>query len=162
MQEDDFIVSKTTPEGIITYCNQEFIKISGFTEEELIGKPHNLIRHTEMPKAVFRKMWQTLGNEGEFFGYIKNRCKNGDYYWTFAHVTPSIDDKGKLLGYYSVRRAPNRAGIKLMKHQYRLMVEKESQERNKNQAIEGSLKILDQFLQSQGKTYNEFIFSLVQ
>lgn len=162
MQYDDFIVSKTTSEGIITYCNQEFIQISGFAEEELIGKPHNLIRHPEVPKAVFRKMWQTIENGDEFFGYVKNRCKNGDYYWTFAHITPSIDDKGKLLGYYSVRRAPNRSGVEQIEQQYRLMVEEESRYSNENQAIDASLRILEQFLQSQGKSYNEFIFSLVQ
>jgi len=111
IREDDFIVSKTDPKGKITYCNRIFIEISGYSEAELLGQPHKIIRHPDMPRSVFRALWQTLQAGQEFFGVIKNRTKSGGYYWAFANVTPSLDAQGQLLGYFSVRRCPSRKAI---------------------------------------------------
>ena len=104
------LISATDPSGKITYCNDEFTKISGFSRDELIGSPHNLIRHPDMPPAVFGVMWSYLKTGKCWMGIVKNRCKNGDYYWVSAYVTPILED-GRLTGYESVRVKPTREQI---------------------------------------------------
>lgn len=160
MREDDFIVSKTNPKGRITYGNQIFIEFSGYKEKELLGQPHKMIRHPDMPKAVFRLLWDTLQQGNEFFGYVKNQCKNGQFYWTFAHVTPSYDTNNKLLGYYSVRRCPKRSSIETMESLYRQMRDEEKKHSSSKQAMDASEKLLNQHIQHSGKSYSEFIFTL--
>ncbi len=102
----DIVVSKTDPKGLILYANDVFCRISGFREWELIGQPHNIIRHPFMPAVVFRLMWQRLRAREEIFAYVVNRCRNGDHYWVLAHVTPTIGVDGSVIGYHSSRRAP--------------------------------------------------------
>ncbi len=97
------IVSKTDLKGGITYVNRDFIEISGFNEAELIGQSHNIVRHPDMPVEAFADLWQTLGQHRPWTGFVKNRCKNGDYYWVRANVTPIWED-GQVTGYMSVRR----------------------------------------------------------
>jgi PAS domain S-box-containing protein len=82
-REDEIIVSKTDLKGLITYANKTFLDISGFTEEELLGQPHNIIRHPDMPQCVFKLLWKTVAKGDEIFAYVKNMCKNGDHYWVF-------------------------------------------------------------------------------
>lgn len=88
MREDDFIVSKTDLQGIITYGNRIFIEFSGYTEAELLGSQHNIIRHPDMPRGVFKFLWDTLHAEKECCAYVKNMAKDGSFYWVFANVTP--------------------------------------------------------------------------
>lgn len=108
----DFLLSKTAPTGKITYCNEEFIKISGYTEEELLGKPHNIVRHPDMPRTLFKYLWQKIRNGEEVNAYVKNRAKDGPYYWVFANIAPSFANDGKtIVSYNSVRRKPHRDGI---------------------------------------------------
>lgn len=109
--EDITIISTTDTKGIITYVNQEFIEISGFTEEELIGQNHNIVRHPDMPPAAFKDLWDTVKSGRSWRGIVKNRCKNGDYYWVDAYVTP-VYENGQLVGYQSVRTKPTREQIK--------------------------------------------------
>lgn len=104
------LISATDPSGKITYCNEEFSKISGFSREELMGSPHNLVRHPDMPPAVFGLMWSYLKAGKSWMGIVKNRCKNGDYYWVSAYVTPILEG-GRLTGYESVRVKPTREQI---------------------------------------------------
>ncbi|MCC4832703.1 methyl-accepting chemotaxis protein [Shewanella sp. 10N.7] len=99
---DTPLVSSTDPKGNITHCNQAFIETSGYSREELLGKPHNIVRHPDMPSAVFATMWKTLKAGNVWMGLVKNRRKNGDFYWVSAFVTPVYDGK-KLVGYESVR-----------------------------------------------------------
>lgn len=99
------ITSATDPKGRITYVNGDFLKISGFTEPELLGQPHNIVRHPEMPEAAFADLWASLQRGRPWMGIVKNRCKNGDYYWVDAFVTPRFD-KGKVIGFESVRVKP--------------------------------------------------------
>lgn len=109
-QEGTKITSKTDLKGIITYVNEDFLKISGFTYEELIGQPHNLIRHPEMPQEAFRDLWETVKKQNSWVGLVKNRCKNGDYYWVDANVSPIYED-GKHIGYMSVRTKASKEQI---------------------------------------------------
>ena len=110
LQDGEEIVSKTDLKGQITDVNQSFIDISGFTREELIGKSHNIVRHPDMPPEAFQDLWDKLNAEHPWVGMVKNRCKNGDYYWVQANVTP-IKDSGRICGFMSVRTKPTRAQI---------------------------------------------------
>lgn len=159
MRDDDFIVSKTNPKGLLTYANEIFIEFSGYNEAELLGKQHNIVRHPDMPRAVFKLLWDTLKAGKEFNGYVKNLCKDGRYYWVFANVTPSYSAKGRLLGYYSVRRKPAKDALDFIRSLYRDMVLAEEQAGTKN-AIEASTQLLNELLNSKEISYEEFILTL--
>ena len=114
----EFIVSKTDLKGRITYVNDTFIEVSGFTEEELIGKAHNIVRHPDMPEEAFQDLWDTLKSGRPWSGYVKNRCKNGDYYWVLANAAP-IWEGSEMVGFMSVRTAPSREAIQAVEALYR-------------------------------------------
>jgi methyl-accepting chemotaxis protein len=118
-REGETIVSSTDPQGRITYANGYFIEISGYTEAELLGQPHRMIRHPDMPSAAFADMWATLKKGRPWIGLVKNRCKNGDHYWVEANVAPIYDAQGQLEGYVSVRRKPTRARVVEAERLYR-------------------------------------------
>ncbi|MCK5813302.1 MAG: PAS domain-containing protein [Cocleimonas sp.] len=114
-QEEPFpdgrlIVSRTDTMGILTHCNQSFIDMSGYTEEELIGKNHYILRHPDMPAAAFKGLWSTVKEGGKWDGYVKNLRKDGSYYWVHAVVIPNVRN-GNIVGYTSVRRKPSRKKI---------------------------------------------------
>jgi len=104
LRDDQMIVSKTDPKGTITFINDTFIEVSGFTEAELIGEPHNIVRHPDMPVEAFEDLWRTLKSGSPWTGAVKNRCKNGDYYWVLASATP-LQENGQTVGYMSVRKS---------------------------------------------------------
>ena len=110
LTENDTIVTKTDLRGKITYVNDDFIRISGFTPEELIGSPHNIVRHPDMPPAAFADMWRTLQAGKAWSGLVKNRCKNGDFYWVQANAAP-LYENGQLSGYTSIRLKPAREAV---------------------------------------------------
>ena len=110
LKSDDFLVSRTDLKGRITYANPAFIEISGFQYEELMGAPHNLIRHPDMPPVAFANLWQTVESGETWRGLVKNRCKNGDHYWVNASVTPIVEDD-QVVGYASVRVQASREAI---------------------------------------------------
>ena len=160
MQDSDFIVSKTDATGRLTYCNLMFIEFSGYTERELLSQQHNIVRHPDMPRSVFNLLWQTIKSGDEFFGYVKNMCKDGSYYWVFANVTPSyIADTNKILGYFSVRRKPESAKIKIIESVYQDMLSAEQRAGSRDAITEGT-KILTDLIEPTGKDYREFILSL--
>ena len=105
---DELIVTKTDLSGKLTYVNRTFLKISDYDEDECLGVQHNVIRHPEMPRAVFELFWRTIQAGEEIFAFVNNRSKNGDNYWVLAHVTPSRDLSGNIVGYHSNRRVPER------------------------------------------------------
>ena len=104
------IVSTTDPTGIITHVNRSFVEMSGYTEDELIGAPHSILRHPDMPPAAFKDLWDTVARAEKWQGFVKNLRKDGGYYWVKATVIPNIRS-GKLVGYTSVRRKPSRTKI---------------------------------------------------
>jgi PAS domain S-box-containing protein len=159
MREDDFIVSKTDPKGRIVYGNRIFIEYSGYSERELLGAQHNIIRHPDMPRAVFKLLWDTIQARQECFAYVKNMAKDGSFYWVSANVTPSFDTSGNLLGYYSVRRKPKASAVKIVTDLYRAMREAE-QRTGARDAIAASSKLLNDLLAEKGASYEEFILSI--
>lgn len=114
------LVSSTDLKGRITYCNEAFIQVSGYAQEELLGQPHNLVRHPDMPEEAFRDMWDTLNQGLPWTGVVKNRCKNGDHYYVVANVTP-IMENDQPIGYLSVRTEPARAQIEACETLYATM-----------------------------------------
>ena len=108
--EDSIIVSRTDPQGIITHVNQALIDISGYSQQELVGQSHHLLRHPDMPAEIFEQMWRTIQSGKRWMGYLKNRCKDGSHYWVKATVMPNIR-QGNLLGYTSVRKKPSRIKV---------------------------------------------------
>ncbi len=155
MNENDFIVSKTDLRGNITYCNRIFIDMAEYSEEELLGAPHNIIRHPDMPKAVFKLLWDRIQAKQEVFAYVLNQTKNKNEYWVFANVTASLDTRGKIIGYYSVRRKPNPKAVEIIKPLYAQMIAAE-----RRGGIEASSKILTDLLEEKGMNYDELIISI--
>lgn len=105
------LVSTTDLKGQITFVNEAFVEVSGFSRDELIGQPHNLVRHPDVPAAVFDDMWQKLKANSPWIGIVKNRCKEGGFYWVNAYVTPIVD-ADEVIGYQSVRSKPTATQVK--------------------------------------------------
>ena len=155
MKPNDFIVSKTDTKGRLTYVNQIFMAMAGYTEAELLGQPHNIIRHPDMPKAVFKLLWDMIQSKQEIFAYVINKTKNGDAYWVYANVTPSLNEHGNIIGYYSVRRKPNEKALALIKPLYAQMIQAE-----RSGGANAGTKLLTNLLGEKGVGYNEFIISI--
>jgi PAS domain S-box-containing protein len=153
--EDEIIVSKTDLKGKITYGNELFIKMSGYSEDELLGANHNIVRHPDMPKSVFKLLWDSVEAKKEIFAYVKNMAKDGSYYWVFANVTPSLSLKGDIIGYYSVRRKPSKKAIDTIAPIYTALLDAEK----RGGMSEGS-KLLETTLASAGLSYEEFVLSI--
>ncbi len=118
--EGRLIVSRTDKSGIITQVNDSFCEVAGYSREELLGQPHCILRHPDMPSAAFRTLWETV-NRGEIWhGYVKNLCKDGRFYWVYATVIPN-KRRGEIVGYTSVRREPSRTRVREAEELYRTM-----------------------------------------
>ena len=138
----DVIVSQSDLKGFIIYANPIFYKISGYDYGKLIGKNHNIIRHPEMPKAIFKLLWEQLEQKQEVYSFIKNRAKDGDYYWVFAHIRPSINKDGTVRNYISTRRAiSNRAKV-IMSELYKQMLDVEN-----NHGVQASEEMFKTFME---------------
>ena len=158
--DDEIIVSKTDLRGVLTYANDVFIRISGYTESELIGQPHNVIRHPEMPRAVFKLLWDTIKTGQEIFAYVLNMSKSGNHYWVFAHVTASYDLDGHNVGYHSNRRVAEKDALAKIKPLYAQLVQLERAAPNPKAALDASTTALFTLLNKQGREYSEFVFGL--
>lgn len=160
--DDQIIVTKTDTKGHITYGNRVFERFSGYSRAEFLGKAHNIVRHPDMPRCVFKLLWDTIAAGNEIFAYVLNRSKNGDHYWVLAHVTPSYSSNGRLIGYHSNRRAPTRWAIEQITPVYQSLLMVERRFTNPKEQIAASLPAVVAFLKSKGMTYDEFLFSLAR
>ncbi len=155
LKSSDFIVSKTDTKGTIIYCNQIFTELAGYSASDIIGSNHNLIRHPDMPRLAYKIAWNLIKEKKEFFGFVKNLCADGGYYWVFAYITADLDDNGSIIGYTSVRRKPPQSAINTITPIYKKLLEAESRG-----GLDASQKLLNELLQEQNVSYDEFIITL--
>ena len=160
LADEDFIVSKTDTRGIITYGNRTFIGISGYGESELLGSPHNLLRHPDMPRVVFKLLWDAIQGGREINAYVKNLAKDGSFYWVFANVTPSYDARGAISGFYSVRRKPKDGAIRTAAGLYQALLEAERRAGGGQDSMKASRALLERTLQEKGVSYDEFVLGI--
>lgn len=161
--DDDIIVSKTDLKGRITYANKVFLDVSGYKEKEVLGQPHSMIRHPKMPRCIFKLLWDCLIAGKEIFAYVNNRAKNGDHYWVYAHVTPSWDRSGKVIGFHSNRRVPDRNILdKEIIPLYDELQRLEATHRNGKQGMLAGSDRINQLLKDLGIEYDEFMATIGQ
>lgn len=158
--ENDIIVSKTDPKGRITYANDVFLDVALYTEAEVLGQPHSIVRHPDMPRSVFKLLWDTIESRKEIFAYVKNMAKNGDFYWVFAHVTPSYDANGAIVGFHSNRRVPRPDAVAKIEPVYRQLLDVENSHADRKAGMDAAVATLGQMLADAGMEYDEFVFSL--
>ncbi|WP_428642206.1 PAS domain-containing protein [Roseibium sp.] len=161
--DDEIIVSKTDLKGRITYANRVFLDIAGYTEKEVLGQPHSMIRHPAMPRCVFRLLWQTIEAGQEIFAYVINRAKNGDHYWVYAHVTPSFDETGRIIGYHSNRRVPDRTIVDdHIVPLYQALREEEARHASRKDGMFAGEQMILNMLGEAGLAYDEFVATIGQ
>ncbi len=160
---DEIIVSKTDLKGRITYANSVFMRVAGYRETELLGAPHSIIRHPDMPRCVFKLLWDRIAAGEEVFAYVVNRTKGGGFYWVLAHVTPSWDGAGRLVGYHSNRRVPNRQVVDgTIRPLYAELKRIEDEARNAKQGMNAAFEHLVAKLTALETDYDRFIWSLIE
>lgn len=157
---DEIIVSKTDLKGRITYANEVFLRVAEYTEAEVLGQAHNIVRHPDMPRCVFKVLWDTIQSGQEIFAYVLNMAKSGDHYWVFAHVTPSYDSRGTIVGYHSSRRVPDRGAVAKAKALYAMLLGEERRHSTPREQVAASLPLLLTTLEQGRTTYEEFVFTL--
>lgn len=158
--KDEIIVSKTDTKGIITYANDIFMRVADYTERELLGAPHSIVRHPDMPRCVFKLLWDTLGQGNEVFAYVKNMCRSGDHYWVFAHATPTFDRSGKIIGYHSSRRVPDREPLAIIEPLYKELLNIENKHSNAKDGLNTSFSAMLKVCEDKGVSYEELVFKL--
>lgn len=157
------IVSKTDPNGVITYANHGFCEVACYRMEELLGRPHSIVRHPDMPRTAFSVMWETLKSGQEFFAYVVNRAANGNHYWVFAHVVPDVDPRsGAILGYHSARRWADPQACERAMAVYQVLLDVERREPTPRRAVEAGRAALATILNDAGHTYEKWVFSLAE
>ncbi|EAI3904876.1 PAS domain-containing protein [Campylobacter sp. IFREMER_LSEM_CL1846] len=155
LTSDVLITSKTNLKGEIIYANEDFLRYSDYKIEEILYKPHSIMRHPDMPRTVFKYLWDNIQLKKEVFAFVKNKTKYNDYYWVFANVTASCDENGNILNYYSVRRKPNMEAIKTIEEIYKVLLLKE-----KDGGIKSGIEELKAIVKSYGVTYNELMMKI--
>lgn len=158
--EDEIIVSKTDEKGRLMYANDVFCRVAEMDTSEVIGEPHSIIRHPDMPRAVFKLLWDTIQSGKEIFAYVKNMSKTGKYYWVLAHVTPSLDNNNNVVGYHSNRRVPKKSALAIIEPLYKQLLAEEGKHSNAKVGMESSFNMLVGILEEKGITYDEFIWEV--
>lgn len=157
---DEVIVTKTDLKGRLTYANDVFCRVSAISEADLLGRPHSIIRHPQMPKAVFKLLWDTLASREELFAYVVNLAGDGAHYWVLAHVTPSFGLGGEVVGYHSNRRLPDPRAIREVEPIYRRLVAEETRHARSADAARAGCDLLHEMLAERGTGYDQFVWSL--
>ncbi|BDW97224.1 transcriptional regulator [Thalassospira tepidiphila] len=161
LQPEEIIVTKTDKTGKMTYGNRTFYKFAGYNEKECIGQQHNIVRHPEMPRVVFKLAWETIQDGREIFAYVNNRSKNGDNYWVLAHMTPSRNADDEITGYHSNRRAPDKKIIdEMIIPLYEHLQKIEKSAASPKDGLDASYADLTKMLAEKKQTFNEFTLSL--
>ena len=155
LKEEDFIVSKTDTKSKILYGNKIFIEISGYAEEELLGEPHNILRHPDMPRCAFKLLYDHIQNGKEWFGFVKNLRKDGGYYWVFANISPTFDSNGRIIEYYSVRRKPREGFKMIIEPLYQQLKSIEASE-----GMEGGVRTVESLLEKHNLSFNELMIKI--
>lgn len=158
--DDQLIVTKTDPKGRITYANETFIQISGYTEAELLGQPHSMIRHPEMPRSVFKLLWDRVLSGREVFAFVCNRSKNGDHYWVLAHVTPNVDSGGRTIGFHSNRRTMADRALDAIQPLYRTLRQVEGEGDRKTALATAGARFEAEILRLGYPSYDRFVLAL--
>lgn len=158
---DELIVSKTDPRGVITYANDVFLRVGAYTLDEVVGRPHNLIRHPDMPRAVFTLLWDTLAARRELFAYIHNLAADGAGYWVLAHVTPSFGPDGAVVGYHSNRRRPSPRAVRRIRPLYDRVLAEERRHAGARAAAAAGAELLDRLVAEQAASYEEFVWTVI-
>ncbi|GAA4592320.1 PAS domain S-box-containing protein [Actinoplanes octamycinicus] len=158
--DHEMIVTKTDPRGVITYANDVFLRVSALPEAEAVGQPHNLIRHPDMPRAVFKLLWDVLAEQREIFAYVLNLAADGAHYWVLAHVTPSYDAGGRVVGYHSNRRRPSPSAVAAVSDLYASLRAVEARHSHTPDAVAAGYQALQDTLADRGMDYDELVWSL--
>ena len=149
--ENDIIVSKTDLKGKITYANRVFLELASLSERQVLGAPHSIIRHPDMPRCVFKLLWDTMSEGKELFAYVVNMASNGDHYWVLAHVTPTFGPDGQIIGYHSNRRVPDQGALSVIKDLYAKLLAEEKKHGNAKQGMAASSAMLSEIERLAGK-----------
>ncbi|MGE3936657.1 MAG: PAS domain-containing protein [Rhodospirillaceae bacterium] len=158
--DEELIVTKTDLKGHITYANDVFLRLSKYPISEVIGAPHCLIRHPEMPRCIFQLLWDTIQAKKEIFAYVVNMARDGDHYWVFAHVTPTLDAQRNVTGFHSNRRKPNPEQVAAIKVLYGQLLAEENRHANRKDGMMRGYELLMDTLKNKGLDYDEFIFTV--
>ncbi len=159
---NELIVSKTDIKGRLTYANDVFLKLANYESREVIGKPHNIVRHENMPRSIFDLLWETLEKGEEVFAYVVNASKNGDHYWVIAHITPSKVEN-QTIGYHSTRRTPSKKIItQVIEPLYDKLLSLEKAAINRKDGIQKAREYLNIMLTDKGLSYPQFMASLTK
>jgi len=119
------LITRTDKRGIVTFASKAYREMTKYSKEELVGKPHSIVRHPDMPAAAFKQMWDTIKENKVWEGYVKNLRKDGKYYWVIVRIEPLYDDDGNKIGYTAIRKEPDRETILKMEQKYKEMLENE-------------------------------------
>lgn len=159
LTKSQILISKTDTQGNITYCSPAFIKMCEFTERELLGRSHNILRHKDMPHGLYFLMWENLKKNQEFNAFICNQTKSGEPFWTFTNITPVRNISGVLTGYTCAKRPANPAGVSLFSLYYEQMRDEERRLNGKGSAPK-SAELLQEILSATGDSYEASVFKL--
>ncbi len=157
LNSKDMLVSKTDARGVITYGNDKFVQISGYKDSELIGAAHSILRHPDMPKAVFYLMWDSIKNGKNIMAVVKNLSKNGDHYWVTTDFDIQRNKEGKIRNYIAFRQAASKNIVKVIEPLYTKMIEIENEH-----GMDASVDYLEAFLEEKKMSYNQFIEDLAK
>jgi PAS domain S-box-containing protein len=158
--ETELIVTKTDLKGHIIYANDVFLRLSKYPTKQVIGAPHSLIRHPDMPRCIFKLLWDTIQAKKEIFAYVVNMAQDGDHYWVFAHVTPTLDAQNNVVGFHSNRRKPNPDQVEKIKDLYGKLRNEERLHESRKDGMNRGYQMLMNILKDKGLEYDEFIFTV--